>query len=137
MSGYVPIDLRRQVTARANGRCEYCRFPEYATFLGCQVDHVRPEKHGGETVFENLALACVFHNRFKGSDVASIAAETGEVVRLFDPRTDRWADHFRPLEASLKGVSSVGSVTVNLLRMNAEERLRERRLLLASGERWP
>jgi dihydrofolate reductase len=31
----------------------------------------------------------------KGTDVASIDLQTGQLVRLFNPRQDRWADHFR------------------------------------------
>lgn len=52
-------------------------------------------KHGGPTSFENLALACTFCNRAKGSDIGSILWETGEFLRYFNPRLDRWADHFQ------------------------------------------
>jgi hypothetical protein len=50
-----------------------------------------PRKHG---VVENLAFACVFCNRYKGSDIATVDPVTGEAVRLFDPRQDSWGDHF-------------------------------------------
>ena len=59
-----------------------------------QVDHVISEKHGGETVSENLALSCSFCNQAKGSDEGSIDGETGEYVGLYHPRRDRWVDHF-------------------------------------------
>ena len=40
-------ELRRVAIERAAGRCEYCRIRETDTFLGCQIDHVIPEKHIG------------------------------------------------------------------------------------------
>ncbi len=48
--------LRRQVAARAGGRCEYCHLPVWALLAGCEVDHVISRKHGGQTVSANLAL---------------------------------------------------------------------------------
>ncbi|HEX7774563.1 MAG TPA: HNH endonuclease signature motif containing protein, partial [Pyrinomonadaceae bacterium] len=50
-----------------------------------EPDHLIALKHGGQTTFENLALACFVCNRFKGSDIASIDAVTGELVGLFNP----------------------------------------------------
>lgn len=91
---YIGADLRRRVVARANRLCEYCLIQEEDTFFGCEVDHVISQKHGGPTDEENLALACLICNRNKGSDIASLSPETGELVRLFNPRTDRWPEHF-------------------------------------------
>jgi hypothetical protein len=59
---YVSIELRRLVAARANHICEYCLIAEADTFLGCAVDHIVSEKHGGDTAPENLAFACVSWN---------------------------------------------------------------------------
>ncbi|MCA9419050.1 MAG: HNH endonuclease, partial [Candidatus Omnitrophica bacterium] len=69
MTSYVSPELRQSVKSRANSVCEYCLIHEEDTFLGCQVDHIIAEKHGGSTVVENLAYACTFCNRFKGTDV--------------------------------------------------------------------
>jgi 5-methylcytosine-specific restriction endonuclease McrA len=93
MSSYVTAELRRLVVERARGLCEYCLLHESDTYLGCQVDHVISDKHGGATVAENLALACAFCNRAKGSDVGSLTA-VGTFSRFFNPRTDIWTDHF-------------------------------------------
>jgi 5-methylcytosine-specific restriction endonuclease McrA len=75
---------------RANGICEYCLVPERVSALDFQIEHIISEKHGGATTSENLACSCVFCNRFKGSDVASVSPTTGQVVRLYHPRRDRW-----------------------------------------------
>ncbi len=90
---HVSAELRRQVVARAEGLCEYCLIHEEDTFFGCQVDHIISEKHGGATEAENLAYACLFCNRYKGSDVGSILPHGG-FSRFFHPLTDRWAEHF-------------------------------------------
>src|ERR1044072_3449728 len=86
--------LRREVRERAGERCEYCLLAESQAFFPHQPDHLIALKHGGVTALANLALACVDCNRFKGSDIASIDPVTGELVPLFNPRTQYWYDHF-------------------------------------------
>jgi hypothetical protein len=85
VSSPVPVVLRRFVMRRANDICEYCLAREQDSALDFQIEHIISEKHGGATTSENLACSCVFCNRFKGSDVASISPTTGEVVRLYHP----------------------------------------------------
>jgi hypothetical protein len=75
----------------------------------------------------------MYCNRLKGSDIASIAARTGQIVRLFNPRTDRWSDHFVFDGAVIKPLSDVGEATVSLLGFNRPERVEERALLQAAG----
>lgn len=79
-------------------------------------------KHGGSSGLEDLAFACVLCNRHKGADVASINPATGEAVRLFDPRRDRWTDHFRLEAGFIEALTSVGEATARVLHLNASER---------------
>ncbi len=72
MSRYISEDLRHLVAARAEYLCEYCLIHEDDTFFGCEVDHIISMKHGGPTEADNLAYACAFCNRQKGSDIGSI-----------------------------------------------------------------
>lgn len=51
-------ELEQFVWQRADGRCEYCRFPADIALLPFQMDHIIAEKHGGPTVPDNLALSC-------------------------------------------------------------------------------
>src|SRR5437899_1311035 len=51
-------ELVRKVWKRAGDRCEYCLIPQSAFPLPFQIDHILAEKHGGETIEDNLALAC-------------------------------------------------------------------------------
>jgi len=133
MSSYISANLRRMVGSRANGSCEYCLIHERDTYLGCQVDHIISEKHGGATEPENLAYACVFCNRSKGSDIGSIASSTGELTRLFNPRTDRWSDHFVMQDGIIQPQTPVGEATVRLLGLNSAERVLERQSLGQAG----
>ena len=133
MSSYVSADLRRLVESRASLSCEYCLIRESDTYLGCQVDHIISEKHGGITEAGNLAYACTFCNQAKGADIGSITAGTGEFVRFYNPRTDRWVDHFELHGASIVPRSTIGEVTVRILSFNTVERLLEREALLKLG----
>jgi hypothetical protein len=135
MTSYVSAALRREVAARADGLCEYCLIHERDTYLGCQLDHVVSEKHGGVTDSENLAYACTPCNRAKGSDVGSIS-RNGEFARFFNPRVDCWQEHFRLHGAFIEPHTAIGEVTAKVLGFNEPERVVERRLLQRLG-RYP
>jgi hypothetical protein len=124
------------VRDRAAGVCEYCLIDERDSFFPHQPDHVIAAKHGGRTVEDNLAWSCFRCNGHKGSDIASVDPKTGKIVRLFNPRDDRWPDHFRHLGGLISGRTAEGRVTVRLLRMNSRKALDARRALIAEG-RWP
>jgi hypothetical protein len=133
MADAVSQQLRREVRARAEGRCEYCLILESLLLSGCEVDHVISRKHGGATELSNLALSCARCNRAKGTDIGSIHPESGEFTQLFNPRLDRWIECFAMDGARIVGLTPVGKVTVTLLRFNDDERLLERILLQQSG----
>lgn len=133
---YIPIAVRRAVVARSGGACEYCRIAETDTFFGCQVDHIVAQKHGGQTVAENLAYACAVCNQAKGSDLGSLDPATGELVRFYNPRADVWADHFRHDDPQIESLTAIGRVTAVIFGFNRPERLLERSILLATG-RYP
>ena len=136
MASDIHENLRAEISRRARGRCEYCLIHQDDAGFPHQVDHIVSRKHGGSTSLENLAYACVICNRYKGSDIASVEPRTGEIVRLFNPRRDRWAEHFRIDGAWIESITDIGSTTVRLLRLNAPERILERRLLQSLG-RYP
>jgi len=136
MSSYVSDELRRLVATRADYLCEYCLIHQDDTFFGCEVDHIVSLKHSGPTQAENLAYACSFCNRYKGSDIASVSLETSELVRLFNPRADRWADHFRLSGNVIEPITSIGEATARILKFNENEHILEREGLVAIG-RYP
>jgi hypothetical protein len=136
MSRYISDDLRHLVASRADYLCEYCLIAEDDTFFGCQVDHIISLKHGGPTEPSNLAYACAFCNRSKGSDIAAIAAETGNLVRFYNPRIDKWADHFHLNGSRIEPVTEIGEATVRILGFNNNDRILEREALTIIG-RYP
>lgn len=126
MSPSVAAALRRLVAERAGYTCEYCGIPESLTFFGCQIDHIVAAKHGGDTTANNLCYACVFCNRFKGSDLGSVDPDSGALVRFFNPRSDCWGEHFEHVGARIETKSAIGAATARILRFNDPDRILER-----------
>lgn len=133
---YVSSGLRREIHQRALGRCEYCLLSQEDAFFPHEPDHVIAEKHRGATTTENLALACFDCNRFKGSDIASIDLETGNLVALFNPRTQEWKEHFSLAGGLIIALTPTASVTVRLLKLNLQARVEAREALTRRG-RYP
>ncbi len=132
----IPIALRRLVMERANGCCEYCLIHQDDVAATHHLDYVRPRKHGGYTISDNLALACQLCNRYKGADLTAPDPLTDEITLLFNPRTQAWGDHFRLQGVEIVGLTPTGRATVELLRLNQVVRLLDRERLRAAG-RYP
>jgi hypothetical protein len=124
---------RNQVRDRAGDRCEYCQLPQSCTTLPHELDHVRARKHRGLQTPANCCWACAHCNAYKGSNAAGYDPQTDELVPLFNPRTDRWADHFVWRGPTLVGKTPVGRATIDVLRINHPDRVEHRRLLTAAG----
>lgn len=131
---YISDNLRKLVAERANGCCEYCRLNQSFGLYRHEIDHIIPEKHRGETSESNLCLACLDCNRHKGSDFVSFDPETTEITSLFNPRTQKWDDHFK-LHANgiIEPLTPHGRVTVFILKLNDEIRIRARLILYEAG----
>jgi hypothetical protein len=109
MSDDISVALRMLVSERAAGRCEYCLLHDEDSFTLHQIDHIISRKHGGDTSPDNLALACVRCNAWKGSDIATFGLEPGRIVSLFHPRRDLWHDHFRLEDGVIIPLTDVGA----------------------------
>ena len=134
MPSKIPQKIRESVEQRAGKFCEYCLLPETDAHYRHQIDHIFPRKHGGETILENLALACWRCNLYKGSDIASRDTETKNLIGFFNPRVDIWTEHFRLLErGEIQPLSAEARVTIKILRINDAERIEERRELMEAG----
>ena len=92
-----------------------------------------PLKHGGETALDNLAFCCALCNRRKGSDLSAFDPATGELARLFHPRSDRWNQHFELRGGEMFPLTASARATVSLLRLNRPDRIE---LLVRSGWLW-
>jgi 5-methylcytosine-specific restriction endonuclease McrA len=125
--------VRLAVQLRARNACEYCLMPTTGQF---HIDHIIPssrwenyvsgrtpeipteESRRGPDHLDNFAWACPFCNVVKGQEVARRVGQRAH--RLFDPRRDRWEEHFVFLHTYLFiiGVSNIGEATEHILRLN-------------------
>ena len=133
MSRHVPAALRRQVWERASGLCEYCLLHERDDWVSFQIEHIVSKKHGGHTHLSNLALACLDCNVAKGSDLGSVTRPTGRLIPFFNPRQEKWTNHFRLSEHRVVPLTETGEVTCRILGFNSRNRLLKRQLIALSG----
>lgn len=136
MSGAISAALRRLVTGRARGLCEYCLIHQDDAHFSFHVDHIISRKHRGPSSEGNLALSCLRCNVAKGTDVGALAGRDRSFVRLFHPREDSWPEHFRLASARIVPLTQIGAATAQLLALNASDRLLLRRALVAAS-RYP
>lgn len=127
---YVPVKLRDSVIGRAKGCCEYCRVNQDYSDLAFHIEHIIAVAHGGKTVDTNLALSCLRCNLYKGTNIAAADPLTDEPTFLFHPRRHQWEEHFQLNGAKIEGLTPEGRATILVLRLNEQERLIERELLL-------
>ncbi|MEK6301727.1 MAG: HNH endonuclease signature motif containing protein [Acidobacteriota bacterium] len=109
------------IAQRANHRCEYCRAPEALFNFPFEVEHILPTSQGGQDNEANLALACRACNIHKADCTTTSDALTQAEVLLFNPRLNRWQDHFE-LEietGSIRGLTPMGRGSVARLQMNS------------------
>jgi hypothetical protein len=132
----IALETRRIVAVRAHHVCEYCLIAEEDAFFKFQIEHIISRKHGGTSELKNLALACVFCNRYKGSDIATLIPETNNLVQFYSPRTMRWREHFRLNEVIIEPLTEIGEATIRILQMNHDDQIVERQVLYRRG-RYP
>ena len=125
---------RRDVIKRAGNCCEYCLLPSNAGTIPFHVDHIKSVKHGGADTLANLCYACYPCNLYKGPIIAAEDPETGLATFLFNPRLHKWDEHFQiNADASLAGLPPEARTTIDVLRMNEEQRTEKRWLAMELG----
>lgn len=136
MAPSIPTELRSFVEERAHFCCEYCLTPQAVTIHKHEPDHIIPIQHGGTTEENNLALACMRCNRFKGPNLGSLDPQTGKLVPFFNPRQQNWSDHFVVEGGKILPISAEGRVTEKIFKFNDEESI-EKRLELIDSNLFP
>ncbi len=113
---------RKLVRERAEYLCEYCHSSEEASAALFAIDHITPQSLGGSDDAENLALACQRCNGYRYNFTTGIDPQTQAIIPLFNPRQDKWADHFIWTADGLKiiGSTATGRGTCNRLDLNDE-----------------
>jgi hypothetical protein len=132
---YVTKELRERVAVQARFRCGYCLTAEAIVGTPMEIEHLIPESLGGATQETNLWLACSLCNDHKSNRIAATDPESGEIVRLFDPRRQVWTEHFRWNEhgEEIVGLTATGRATVAALRFNRPSLVQARQLWVAVG----
>ncbi len=116
----IPSELRRLLEKRDQNRCVYCLTTEENCGLRMHVDHIIPDIAGGQTILDNLCLACFSCNVHKGANQTGFDSLTEEVVSLFHPLRQKWQHHFAWDESKTKivGLTPCGRATIDALQMN-------------------
>lgn len=108
-------ELWQQVRERAEGRCEYCRLPDRIELTGpFHLEHVVARQHRGTDDLSNLAWACSRCNRHR-ERTSPLWTQTAE-ISLFNPRQEKWENHFEIVGAMICGTSPIGRATAALRR---------------------
>ena len=127
--------LRSQIEQRAESRCEYCQAPQQVCGYRFHLEHIVPLAENGSDTLDNRALACASCNLAKANKIADLDLATGELVKLFHPREQTWAEHFHwnLAQKTLIGNTPSGRATVKALDMNSPLRLAARQLWFSVG----
>jgi len=116
----VPPRQYAEVAQRANHQCEFCLAPEEFFNSPFEVEHLVPRARGGINELANLALACRNCNGSKLARLQLRDRETDAMARIFNPRLDRWSDHFvfRLVDGGVEiaGKTDTGRATAQHLR---------------------
>lgn len=131
MSVYIPESLRNRIADTDRRRCCYCLTSEANSGIPMTHDHIQPRSKGGETTFENVCLACRSCNEYKANSTDAIDPLMGETVPLFNPRQQKWSDHFAwSLDGTrVEGLTAIGRATIVCLQMNNP-------VIMAARWRW-
>jgi HNH endonuclease len=116
----IPASLRRLTIQRANDRCEYCKIAQAGQVATFHIDHIVPVVANGETIAENLALACVSCSLRKGARQEIEDAQSGIKVLFFNPSQQSWEENFRWDGVKIIGLTPVGRAMIAALDLNRE-----------------
>ena len=113
----------RQVVTRAGGRCEYCRMHQALQGATFHLEHILPQSRGGGSDLANLAWSCPGCNLRKSDRTEAVDPQTGGKVAFFNPRVDRWSEHFRFNEYEIVGQTPIGRASAAALDLNQARRI--------------
>jgi 5-methylcytosine-specific restriction endonuclease McrA len=116
----ISIASRQRIRQRANFLCEYCHSSEEASASLFTLDHIVPQSLGGDDTEDNLALACHRCNGRRYNFTEGMDSQTNMLVPLFNPRKDRWFEHFTwSVDGyNIFGVTPIGRATIDRLDLN-------------------
>jgi hypothetical protein len=122
---HIPIEIENRVREDARNRCGYCLSPQSLVMARLEIEHIIP--HASFATDDpaadeesNLWLACPICNGHKSNKTSATDPETDELVPLYNPRTQKWTEHFRWAEDSIRaiGLTAIGRATVIALHLS-------------------
>lgn len=137
MRAYLPPAIKEQIRKEAHYRCGYCLAEESLMGVSLAIDHIIPLAVGGTNEPHNLWAACRQCNELKNNRTHAEDPATGELVGLFNPRTQQWSVHFQwdPETYWILGLTPTGRATVDALQINRTLMVRARQHWIRMG--WP
>jgi hypothetical protein len=134
MSKVAPT-LKEKIRREAGNRCGYCLSRQELVLSVLEIDHLVPTGAGGSDDEDNLWLACRACNNAKSSQRDAVDPFTGQIVPLFNPRTQNWWDHFCWSTSGVEiiGITPIGRATVAALDLNNVISLMVRRNWVTAG----
>jgi hypothetical protein len=119
---YILVAVDRRVREAARNRCGYCLSPQELVMARLEIEHVIPIAKGGSSDESNLWLSCPLCNGAKSDRTTAIDPVTGEEVPLFNPRTQKWSEHFQWSDDGLRilGLTAIGRATVAALHLDSD-----------------
>jgi hypothetical protein len=101
-------------------RCGYCLSPQRLVMARLEIEHIIPLAAGGSDEEFNLWLACPLCNGHKSDRVRHMDPATGQQVPIFNPRTQKWFEHFGWTADGLRivGKTTSGRATVAALHLD-------------------
>jgi hypothetical protein len=116
----IPNEVRERIRQHARDRCQYCLSQQEYVMGRLQIDHIQPVAKGGVDTEDNLCLACELCNQYKWTQTEAHDPVTGKILPLFNPRQQRWAEHFSwsANGTEIVGRTACGRATVEALRLN-------------------
>lgn len=126
----------RRVHERADFSCEYCQTSQEIIGQAMHTEHIDPD---GSDHPDNLCLSCANCNSSKAKAVTARDPETGEIVALFNPRQQKWSEHFIWIDQGVRvrGLTPVGRATIERLRMNMDRIVNARAVWVRAGVHPP
>lgn len=112
--------LRQRIREQAQDRCGYCLSHQKYVLGKLEIDHIIPVAAGGASAEANLWLACRLCNGYKSAQVEAADPLFGKLVKLFNPRQQRWSEHFTWSGEGdqIVGLTPCGRATVIALQLN-------------------
>jgi hypothetical protein len=103
------------------------------------AEHILPISKGGLDDLVNLAWSCLGCNLYKGATTHVFDLLTGDLASLYNPRTEKWTEHFEWSEnfSVIVGKTPTGRATITSLKLNRIGLVNLRKILVAAGKHPP